>query len=150
MKRAVVASLATCFCVGLLSLVINASQIPTAVAAAKKPVQKENAVAVPQAGKNGYTNPRCIHCPQPQYTDKAFREKVDGTVTLSIVVLPDGRADDVRVVKSLENGLDHVSMDTVRKKWRFKPALGPDGKPAAVQTTVEIDFHLLHEAITTQ
>lgn len=97
---------------------------------------------MPEAGKNGYTNPTCVYCPTPQYTDKAFRDKVNGTVTLRIVVLPNGRADDVRVIKSLEKGLDQVSVDTIRTVWRFKPALGPDGKPAAVRTTVEMDFHL--------
>lgn len=141
MRRIAAALVTMCFCIGLSSLA-NSLQIPTAIAAAKNPAQKENATAVPQAGKNGYTNPRCVYCPQPQYTDKAFREKINGTVKLSLVVLLNGRADNVRVVKSLEKGLDQASVDIIRKKWRFKPALGPDGKPATVQTTVELSFHL--------
>lgn len=115
---------------------------PGNMGAVQRPVQKENITGVPQAGKNGYTTPVCVYCPNPQYTDKAFREKVHGTVTLSVVVGTNGRADDVRVIKSLEKGLDQVSIDTIRKVWRFKPALGPDGKPSAVETSVEMGFHL--------
>lgn len=143
MKRVPVAFFVIGFCIAFFSTFTRASQVPTIIpAAAKTPAQKENPPAVPQAGKNGYTEPTCIYCPQPKYTDSAFRKKINGTVKLSIVVLPNGRADDVRVVKSLDKALDQASVDIIRKKWRFRPALGPDGKPAAVQNTVEMSFHL--------
>lgn len=142
MRRIALALFACCLCPGLLSATLDASQIPTAVAPAKKTVQKENMPAVPQAGKNGYTMPVCIHCPQPQYPGKAFREKANGDVTLSLVVRASGFPDDVRVVKSSNAEFDSISVETVRRKWLFKPALGPDGKLAAVQMTVEVTFRL--------
>jgi hypothetical protein len=29
------------------------------------------------------------------------------------------------------------------KTWRFRPAVGPDGKPAAVMQTIEVEFRLI-------
>jgi hypothetical protein len=29
------------------------------------------------------------------------------------------------------------------KTWRFRPAKGPDGKPAAVVQTIEVEFRLI-------
>lgn len=60
---------------------------------------------------------------------------------LSVVVMPDGRATNIRVEKGLGMGLDERAVEAV-KTWRFKPALGPDHKPAAVALTVELTFRL--------
>jgi TonB family protein len=47
----------------------------------------------------------------------------------------------LRVEKGLDFGLTEQAIAAVRK-WRFKPATGPDGKPAAVRIRVEVQFHL--------
>lgn len=99
-------------------------------------------VSAPEAGKNGYTRPECDYCPIPQYSDEAFRKKIQGDVMLDAVISPDGKAYDIRITKHLGYGLDEEALKTVRDKWRFKPALGPNGNPAAVRMLIEIDFHL--------
>jgi hypothetical protein len=38
------------------------------------------------------------------------------------------------------NGLTEMAIEAVQT-WKFKPALGPDGKPAAVRRMVEMNFH---------
>jgi TonB family protein len=142
MKRLAEVALIILFCTGFFSLAVKASQIPTAIPAPKRALEKQDTTVYPEAGKDGYTVPQCSYCPNPQYTDKAFRERINGALELSIVVFPDGRAHQVRVTKSLDKGLDQASMDIILKKWRFKPAFGPNGKPAAVHMPIELTFHL--------
>jgi len=36
-------------------------------------------------------------------------------------------------------GLNDKALETV-KRWRMRPAVGPDGSPAAVQQIVELTF----------
>jgi protein TonB len=93
------------------------------------------------AGTGGYGNPACIYCPTAQFSDEAVKAKYQGTVYLTAIVGPDGRATDIHVSKGLGLGLDENAIAAVRT-WRFKPAAGPDGKAAAVRTTIEVVFHL--------
>jgi TonB family protein len=97
---------------------------------------------VAEAGKDGASEPKCAYCPNPEYTDNAFQEKLQGYLLLDVLVSPDGKARYVRVVKHLGLGLDQAAVRIIRDKWRFKPALGPDGKPAMVRMLIEVDFHL--------
>ncbi len=45
------------------------------------------------------------------------------------------------MIRSLGLGLDEQALDAVAQ-WRFEPALD-DGKPVAVQATIEVNFRLL-------
>lgn len=93
------------------------------------------------AGRNGFGAPECIYCPVPGYTDPARKDKLQGTVMLQLTITADGRPTDIYVWKSLGGGLDAQAVKVI-STWKFKPALGPDGKPAAVTTPVEVTFHL--------
>jgi TonB family protein len=95
----------------------------------------------PNAGTGGYGSPACLYCPQPQFSDEAVKAKYQGTVLLVAVITSDGRATDIRVAKGLGLGLDEKAVEAVRT-WRFRPALGPDGKPASVRQSIEVTFHL--------
>lgn len=86
-------------------------------------------------------HPNCTYCPQPQYSDEAFKEKIQGSVVVTAVIGPDGRAYSVHVLKGLGHGLDQAAVKAVLN-WQFKPANGPDGKPAAVRMLIEVDFRL--------
>jgi len=88
----------------------------------------------------GVTAPRAIYAPSPEYTDKARKAKINGTVVLSLIVTPEGEARDVRVTKSLTVDLDIKAVEAVRK-WKFKPAT-KDGQPVAVQISAEATFRL--------
>ena len=93
------------------------------------------------AGTGGYGVPECLFCPQPQFSDEAVKSKYMGTVTLVAIINADGRATNIQVVQGAGMGLDEKAIDGV-KTWRFRPAVGPDGKPAAVRQTIEVTFRL--------
>ncbi len=99
------------------------------------------AVAIPNAGTGGYGDPVCVYCPKPDFTDEAVKAKYQGTVMLSAIVTLDGRATNIQVVKGLGLGLDEKAVEALRNS-RLKPAVGPDGKPAAVKAYFEMEFHL--------
>ena len=98
--------------------------------------------AGPPAGYGGYGSPECIYCPNAQFSEEAIRAKHQGVVLVDALITPDGRATDIRVIKSLGLGLGENAVAAV-KTWRFKPANGPDGKPAAVLQTIEVEFRLI-------
>ena len=88
----------------------------------------------------GVSAPRATFAPDPEYSDEARKAKYQGTVILFAIITPEGRASDLRIVRSLGMGLDEKAMDAVRK-WRFDPAT-KDGLPVAVQVNIEVNFHL--------
>jgi len=91
---------------------------------------------------NGVTLPSVIRQVKAQYTREAMDAHIEGTVGLEVVVLADGKVGDVRVSKSLDPtyGLDQQAVKAM-KEWLFKPGT-KDGKPVAVQVSVEINFTL--------
>lgn len=91
---------------------------------------------------SGIVNPRLIREVKPQYTADAMRAKVQGTVLLECVVLPDGSVGKVDVVKSLDPtfGLDGEAVRAARQ-WRFVPGTR-FGEPVAVLVTIELTFTL--------
>jgi TonB family protein len=89
---------------------------------------------------NGVTSPVPIYKPDPPYTDEARAAKRQGVVTLAAVVGPNGAVTDVKVLSSLDPGLDLNAVNTIRT-WTFKPAL-KDGKPVACKVSVEVSFKM--------
>ena len=89
----------------------------------------------------GHGYPACIYCPQAQYSDEAVKAKYQGTVTLVAIITAEGKATDIQVLKGLGLGLDEKAIEAVRT-WRFRPAAGPNGRPAPVRQTIEVTFHL--------
>jgi TonB family protein len=94
-----------------------------------------------RAGVNGVGMPSCIYCPDPQYSDEARKAKYQGVVVLMVIITLDGRATDIHVVKSPGLGLDEKAIEAVRQ-WKFRPAVGPGGKPVVSQVPIEVTFRL--------
>jgi protein TonB len=84
--------------------------------------------------------PTVISSPDPEYTDRALRDSVEGEVVVWAVVRADGSVGDAKVVKKLGSGLDESAVAAVRR-WRFSPAM-KDAKPVAVQVNVRVRFKL--------
>jgi TonB family protein len=103
--------------------------------------EKNDPGSLPIAGKNGYSTPHCVSCPPAPFSEQAVEHKYQGTVLLAITVDENGNAKDIVVIKGESFGLTEKAIATVRR-WRFKPATGTDGKPAAVRVRVEVTFHL--------
>jgi Zn-dependent protease with chaperone function len=88
----------------------------------------------------GITPPKVVYKVDPRYTLRARKGKIQGPVILSIVVGSDGRARDIRVKKSLDEGLDESAMAAV-KQWKFQPAARA-GQAVNVRATVEVVYRL--------
>ena len=88
----------------------------------------------------GVSAPKAIYAPDPEYSEEARKVKHMGTVVLWLVVGPDGKPRDIKVLRTLGLGLDEKAIEAV-KNWRFEPAM-KDNKPVAVQINVEVNFHL--------
>lgn len=88
----------------------------------------------------GVSAPRPLYTPDPEYSEEARRAKHQGTVVLWLIVGPDGRPRDLRVLRSLGLGLDEKAVEAVRQ-WKFEPAR-KSGTPVAVRINVEVEFKL--------
>ncbi len=88
----------------------------------------------------GVSAPRALFAPDPEYSEEARKAKYQGVVVLWLIVGPDGRPRDMKIVRSLGMGLDQKAIEAVRQ-WKFEPAM-KDGKPVAVQINVEVNFRL--------
>lgn len=88
----------------------------------------------------GVKPPRATYSPGPEYDDKDRKNKVTGTVVLSLVVTKNGRVADIKVVQSLNDGLDRQAIKAI-SQWTFEPA-SRDGKPVAARIRVETTFNL--------
>jgi len=82
--------------------------------------------------------PRGIVEVKPTYTSAALLNKVQGSVTLELVVRSNGLPSDIRVMRSLDAGLDEQAIGAV-SQWRFEPGRLA-GRPVEVAVIVVIDF----------
>lgn len=89
----------------------------------------------------GVTAPTLLSKVEPEYSEEARRAKYQGTVVLYVEVYPDGKAHNLKVLRSLGLGLDEKAIEAVNK-WKFRPGY-KDGKAVAVQATIEVNFRLL-------
>jgi len=89
---------------------------------------------------SGVSQPRLIKKVEPKYSREALKQKVEGTVTVSLVVGVDGKATDISIVKSLDEGLDQQAIKAI-SEWRFEPGK-KDGKPVPVMAKVDVNFRL--------
>ena len=91
---------------------------------------------------SGVTLPSVIREVKPAYTADAMRAKVQGSVWLECIVMPDGSVGEVKVTRSLDPifGLDQEAIKAA-KLWRFRPGMR-QGEPVPVIITIELTFTL--------
>ena len=94
-----------------------------------------------RAGVNGVGMPLCVYCPEPAYSDEARKAKYQGAVVVLVVINLDGRATSIQLIKDPGLGLGEKAVEAVRQ-WKFKPAIGPSGKPVPTQVPIEVTFRL--------
>jgi TonB family protein len=90
----------------------------------------------------GITLPTVLREVKPAYTADAMRAKVQGSVWLECIVMPDGSVGEVKVTRSLDPifGLDQEAIKAA-KNWRFRPGMR-QGAPVPVIITIELTFTL--------
>ena len=93
-----------------------------------------------EIGTAGVSTPTVVREARPQYTAEALANRIQGTVLLTAVVLPDGTVGDVTVVRSLDTtfGLDAQAVSAA-KQWLFSPGIR-NGVAVAVRVTIEFTF----------
>jgi len=94
------------------------------------------------------TTPRVLLQVQPRYTSAALADRIQGSVELELVVDRQGLPTRIRIVRSLDRGLDEEAVAAV-SRWRFEPGRltlaagsGQAGQPVDVLVTVILDFHV--------
>ncbi len=110
----------------------------------EKRLGAEATATEPQVGQKPRTDvtaPRVISKAEPQYSEAARKNHIQGTIVLFIVVDDNGNTDDPSVILPLGYGLDEKAIDAV-SQWHFAPGM-KDGKPVRVQATIEVNFRLL-------
>jgi TonB family protein len=108
-----------------------------ATSLAQQPSQTE---PIYQQGTSGVTPPKCLKCADPDYSEKARKKKITGTVFLKLVINARGKVESAEVTKPLEKSLDKAALEAV-KRWTFTPAL-KDGNPVRFETTAEVNFSI--------
>jgi TonB family protein len=74
----------------------------------------------------------------PAYPLELMRQNVGGTVILYAVIHADGTVGGVRVLRSVDDRLDHYASEAIAK-WQFHPAT-KNGAPVDVEATFWIPF----------
>lgn len=88
----------------------------------------------------GVKLPAVVSETKPAYPPEAKAARIEGSVGLDCVVLPNGLVGDVQVTRSLDPALDAEAVRALRQ-WRFDPGT-VDGRAVPVQVTVEMTFSL--------
>jgi len=89
----------------------------------------------------GVSAPTVIYKVEPEFSEEARKAKFQGSVLILIIVDEHGNPREVRVIRAAGFGLDENAVEAVQH-WRFNPGK-KDGKPVAVQATIEVNFRLL-------
>jgi len=88
----------------------------------------------------GVSSPVVIYQVEPEFSEEARKAKFMGVVLVNLIVDPQGRPQNVHVIRGVGMGLDGKAVDAV-KQYRFKPAM-EGGKPVAVELNVEVNFQI--------
>jgi TonB family protein len=91
---------------------------------------------------NGVIPPEPIYSPKPAYPPLAERQRISGTVLLTVLVDNNGSVQDVKVLRPItpDLGLTAAAVAAART-WRYKPAT-KDGVRVKVWITQAITFRL--------
>jgi TonB family protein len=82
---------------------------------------------------------QCTSCPPPQFPPAARKLSTHRTVILEVVIGTDGKARDIRVLKTEDQGFSVAAIQAIQK-WRFKPARSTKGAPMETRAPIELNF----------
>jgi periplasmic protein TonB len=88
----------------------------------------------------GVHAPKVLFRVEPEFSEEARKNKMQGVVILRVIIGTDGKPHEVSVQRSLGMGLDEKAIEAVRQ-WRFEPGT-KDGQPVPVEVSMEVSFHL--------
>jgi protein TonB len=85
-------------------------------------------------------HPVALKTPDPAYPRSASQNRIGGTATVALTVLPDGSVDNVQLIGSAGKEMDQITQEIV-KTWKFKPAMCGN-EPVASDIRVDMNFRL--------
>jgi protein TonB len=88
----------------------------------------------------GVSSPVVIYKVDPEFSEEARKAKFMGVVLVNLIVDPQGRPQNVHILRGVGMGLDDKALAAV-KQYRFKPAI-ENGKPVPVELNVEVNFQI--------
>ena len=126
----------------------DSQQRPTAQSAAPRP--NPDASGKYHIG-DGVSAPKLIYSVEPEYSERARKEKLNGTCDVALTVDVDGTPKGVHLTRSIADNvskklhtaameLDENCIKTV-EKYRFRPAIF-QGKPVPVEIKTEVNFEV--------
>ena len=83
-------------------------------------------------------HPTLVSSADPEYSEQARHKKINGTVTIGLVVDTEGNPVNVHVINGVGYGLDEKAIEAV-KQYKFKPAM-KDGVAVATKLNIEVNF----------
>jgi TonB family protein len=92
-------------------------------------------------GLDGLSLPKCIHCPDPPYTDHDRIQRIEGSIALSALLTARGSIEEIWVIHSVEPGLDERAINTARA-WKMNRVRDAAGNAVSVRLPIEITFRL--------
>ncbi len=95
---------------------------------------------LPAMGKDGVGRPTILSREKARYTEAARLNLVQGTIVMSVVFSAEGEIKEIRVIRSLPDGLTRKAIEAALK-IRFNPAT-KDGVPVSVRGNLEFTFNL--------
>ena len=102
---------------------------------------RERAAAAAAPAPAPDSEPVPVNRVQPEYPASAYRDRVEGTVLVGILVDAAGRAGTVDLVRRSGNReLDRAAVDAV-KQWTFEPAVR-DGRRVEGRVEVPVTFRI--------
>jgi TonB family protein len=88
----------------------------------------------------GVAPPQVLFAPEPEFSEEARQKKVNGTVTVYLVVDTNGNPQNLKVLTPLGSGLDEKAVEAV-SHYKFKPAAF-QGQPVPVAMNVSVNFQI--------
>jgi TonB family protein len=79
----------------------------------------------------------------PKYPKDALKERIEGSVVLTLLVSEKGQVENATVVSGNPE-LAEAAVEAVHK-WKYTPYEGKDHRPMEVQTVVTIEFNVTHD-----
>lgn len=105
----------------------------------RKPAEKPPSRFLSFSREKGDSHPDCLKCPDPQFSDEAKRNRIQGNVVVLVSVNAAGDTQDLLVLMHPGYGLAQAALDAVRR-WKFKPARHKDGTPFATRIMIDVVF----------
>lgn len=78
---------------------------------------------------------------RPAYPRSAKQARIEGYVTMSVTIRPDGTVSNVKVIKAEPRRLFDKSAKAAMMRWKFRPKI-VDGQPVSQQAEQTIEFKL--------